>query len=96
MDLHIGLLLLYQETPFGIRIGPAVALLACLLGSAIVLIVSGLAAVGRVVVLTDSVLELRRVSYAIGPHGLRDTTSIAQSRTFALGDSFGAPDGCGR
>jgi hypothetical protein len=38
--------------------------------------------------LADSVLELRTVSYAIGPHGLRDTTSLAGSATFALGDSF--------
>jgi hypothetical protein len=38
--------------------------------------------------LTDSVLQLRTVSYAIGPHGLRDTTSLVLGRTFALGDSF--------
>ena len=39
-------------------------------------------------ILVDSVLELRRLSYAIGPHGLRELESLAKSRIFALGDSF--------
>lgn len=38
--------------------------------------------------LMDSVLELRHVSYAIGPYGTRETESLGQSRLFALGDSF--------
>lgn len=38
--------------------------------------------------LRDSVLELWPRSYFIGPHGLRDTTSIASARVFTLGDSF--------
>ena len=38
--------------------------------------------------LVDSVLQLREVSYHIGPHGLRDLESLAESRIFALGDSF--------
>lgn len=38
--------------------------------------------------LVDSVLELRSVTYAIGPHGFRETESLAAARVFALGDSF--------
>lgn len=38
--------------------------------------------------LADSVLELRPVSYAIGPHGLREREPLAAARIFALGDSF--------
>ena len=38
--------------------------------------------------LRDSVLEPRRVSYSIGPHGLREVKPLAGTRLFALGDSF--------
>lgn len=38
--------------------------------------------------LVDSVLELRPVSYAIGPHGLRELEPLGATRIFALGDSF--------
>ncbi|HSK18468.1 MAG TPA: hypothetical protein VK912_04970 [Longimicrobiales bacterium] len=38
--------------------------------------------------LVDSVLELRALSYAIGPHGLRELESLAAAEIFALGDSF--------
>jgi hypothetical protein len=39
-------------------------------------------------ILVDSVLEPRRITYAIGPHGVRATTPLARSRIFALGDSY--------
>ena len=38
--------------------------------------------------LVDSVLERRPVSYAIGPHGVRELEPLGASRIFALGDSF--------
>lgn len=38
--------------------------------------------------LVDSVLERRPVSYAIGPHGVRELEPLGTSRIFALGDSF--------
>jgi hypothetical protein len=38
--------------------------------------------------LMDSVLELRHISYSIGPYGTREVASLGQSRLFALGDSF--------
>jgi hypothetical protein len=38
--------------------------------------------------LVESVLEPRRLSYFIGPEGLRELDSLAGSRIFALGDSF--------
>jgi hypothetical protein len=38
--------------------------------------------------MADSVLERRRLSYFIGPHGLRELEALAASRIFALGDSF--------
>jgi hypothetical protein len=38
--------------------------------------------------MTGSVLQLRRVSYVIGPHGLRGQEPLAGTRLFALGDSF--------
>ena len=38
--------------------------------------------------LRDSVLEPRRLSYFIGPHGLRELEPLAGTRLFALGDSF--------
>jgi len=38
--------------------------------------------------LSESVLERRRLSYFIGPEGLRELEPIAKSGIFALGDSF--------
>jgi SGNH hydrolase-like domain, acetyltransferase AlgX len=38
--------------------------------------------------LTDSVLELHRRTYLIGPHGLRELKPLTGSHYFALGDSF--------
>lgn len=38
--------------------------------------------------LVESVLEGRRLSYFIGPDGLRELEPLAKSRVFALGDSF--------
>lgn len=38
--------------------------------------------------LARSVLERRRLSYAIGPEGLRERESLADSRIVAIGDSF--------
>lgn len=38
--------------------------------------------------LVDSVLQPRRLSYAIGPYGLRELEPLGRSRIFALGDSF--------
>jgi acetyltransferase AlgX (SGNH hydrolase-like protein) len=38
--------------------------------------------------LRDSVLEPHRLSYVIGPHGLRELEPLTGTRVFALGDSF--------
>ncbi|HEU4632226.1 MAG TPA: hypothetical protein VFS08_20915 [Gemmatimonadaceae bacterium] len=38
--------------------------------------------------LVDSVLQPRTLTYAIGPHGVRELEPLAGSRIFALGDSF--------
>ncbi len=38
--------------------------------------------------LVDSVLHLHRLTYAIGPHGLRDTEPLGAARILALGDSY--------
>ncbi len=38
--------------------------------------------------LADSVLELKTLTYRIGPLGMRDTTPISDARIYALGDSF--------
>jgi len=39
-------------------------------------------------ILVDFVLELRRLSYSIGPLGLRELEPLSRSHIFALGDSF--------
>ncbi len=46
------------------------------------------AAMRRSPTLVESVLERRRLSYFIGPDGLRELEALAESRVFALGDSF--------